>query len=750
MATVPVVSLPSVTPQAAPDVQQANPVNADLLNINNKQQEAFGGEIVKLGGDVDLAQKRWEDQANALRVADAVNLATEHAIRLAHDPKDGYTTQTGFAALNRDSGVPLADEYTSKLDQQASDIAATLGNDRQRQMFQEHYGAIRNNFLNNAVQYEAKQGVEYDQSVKQATISNAANALILNPLDEKNVEAQSTRIRAAWLGGVDPQTGTFIPGLAQSQGKSGAYAQEKAAESISSAHTAAIQSLMDSGNVNQAMAYRKKYGDQMQAADMIRVDGTLQRNYDTQQGAAAGSSVVQAAQPIVNPSDFDRLNNIIVGQESKGHDFDANGNLLQGPLLKDGTRAQGSHQVTPATAANPGYGIKPADMTGTPAQQAAELNRVGTQKLQYLVKYYNGDIAKAAAAYNWGEGNVDKAVKAAQENAGAGEQVGPTDWLASAPKETRAYVANVTAQFNKPDGGVLPRPTLEQLHQAALAKLGPNASPVAVQSARQTVSQQYADQTAALKQQADDAVSAVQQELIGNGGKFDQVTPSKIAAVTQNAPEKYDDLLRFAKAVSKGDNETNMAAYNAAITYPEELAKMSDAQFLQFQKTNFSLADQEKVGKLRASVINGTPDASTGALNNKALTDSIALRLESIGINAHPKPDDVQAQARIGTVKKFAADYIYGQQQQLGRKMTPQEVSDTVDSLFAKNVTFKNTLFGIETGGTSSQPLLGMKVGDIPSDTRAAIKQSFAARGQMNPSDSDILGAYFRWKGKNG
>ncbi len=744
MATVPTMSLPSVAPSAAPNVQETNPVNADLLNINSKQQEQFGGDLVKLGGDMDVMQRQAVNQANALRVDDAVNQATERALRLAHDPTDGYTSQKGYAALNRDSGLPLADEYTSKLDSAISDIAGTLGNDRQRQMFAMKVNNIKTNFYGNALQYESKEGQDYNLSVRQATVSNAANALVLNFANPDNVEQQENRIKGAILGGTD-ENGTFVPGAAQMQGKSAAWGQEKAAEAISGAHLAAIKSAMDSGNVNLAMSYRQKYGDRMTAGDLIQIDGTLQRNYDTQQGSALATRIVQGTQSTVAPNDMDRLTNIIMGVESGGKDVDASGNALTSPK-----GAQGRMQVMPATQADPGFGVRPADLSGTPAQQVAERARVGRDYLAAMVKRYNGNIAQAAAAYNAGPGAVDAALKSAHDNAGAGEQVPQDAWVASLPKETQAYVASVTSKMNTPTAGIPERPTLEQLHQAARQQLGPNASPVAMNAAITGITQQYADQDKALKQRADDSLSAVQQELIANGGRIDQVTPSKLSALTQAAPGKYDDALKFAKAVSKGDNETNMAAYNQAMTYPEELAKLSDAQFLQFQKTNFSLADQEKVAKLRAAQINGDTDNSAGAINSRALTTALSSRLAAININPTPKPTDLEGKARIGAIQKFAADSIYDQQHQLGRKLTPEEVGQQVDNLFAKNVQFKNTFLGFETGGTTSTPLLGMKLGDIPSDARTAIKASFAARGQANPTDADMLGAYFRWKNKNG
>lgn len=82
-------------------------------------------------------------------------------------------------------------------------------------------------------------------------------------------------------------------------------------------------------------------------------------------------------------------------------------------------------QVMPATARDPGYGVKPAQ-----GNNPAEFNRVGREYLAALRQRYGGDLAKMWAAYNWGPGNLDSAL------ARHGK-----DWLRHAPKETRDYVA---------------------------------------------------------------------------------------------------------------------------------------------------------------------------------------------------------------------------------------------------------------------------------------------------------------------
>ena len=81
-------------------------------------------------------------------------------------------------------------------------------------------------------------------------------------------------------------------------------------------------------------------------------------------------------------------------------------------------------QVMPATARDPGFGLRPAN-----PRNAEDMNRLGREYRATMERRYNGDLAKMAAAYNAGPGRLDKAI----EEHGA-------KWLRYMPAETRNYV----------------------------------------------------------------------------------------------------------------------------------------------------------------------------------------------------------------------------------------------------------------------------------------------------------------------
>lgn len=118
--------------------------------------------------------------------------------------------------------------------------------------------------------------------------------------------------------------------------------------------------------------------------------------------------------------------------ESGNRDRDAQGNLIT-----SSAGAQGRMQVMPTTNSDPGYGVTPARDNSD-----AERTRVGEDYLAAMMREYGGDPAKAWAAYNWGPGNLNQAIR----------RYGG-DWLNYAPAETQDYVTNNLRALNGGQGG---------------------------------------------------------------------------------------------------------------------------------------------------------------------------------------------------------------------------------------------------------------------------------------------------------
>mgnify|MGYP002741042481 CR=1 FL=1 len=102
--------------------------------------------------------------------------------------------------------------------------------------------------------------------------------------------------------------------------------------------------------------------------------------------------------------------------------------------------AKGHFQFMPGTAK--AYGISGREWDFDASSDAA------ARYFQWLLKHYNGDHNKVLAAYNWGNGNLDKAIK----------RYG-NDWLSHAPEETQGYVNSINKMMAyKGRGGMMSSP----------------------------------------------------------------------------------------------------------------------------------------------------------------------------------------------------------------------------------------------------------------------------------------------------
>ncbi len=191
------------------------------------------------------------DQVNQVRVEDALTRAKEAALRLTFDPKLGFSNIKGEAALNRESGRSLVDEYSDGLQQELRGITDGLGNEAQRRAFLLRANEIATGFRGQVQAHANKQFVDYDLSVQAGRIRIAANAIALNPLDQQNVDQAVADIRSA----------TYREGAIG--GKSADEITATMTDRLSAVHTTAIKSLLDAQNTDAAAAYFKQYKGQM-------------------------------------------------------------------------------------------------------------------------------------------------------------------------------------------------------------------------------------------------------------------------------------------------------------------------------------------------------------------------------------------------------------------------------------------------------------------------------------------------------
>jgi soluble lytic murein transglycosylase len=710
MPTVPTYDTPQVAPQSGPaPYRQPAPVDD---TVAGRQMNAAGAALQDAGAQRTQEEVNAQGMANQVMVDGANNQSIEKQLALTNAPDNGYLNKKGAAALQPDPlGRPLSQQYLEELQDANNKIAASLGNDAQRRVFNEQAAARMAQFSGDVQRHMLQEFRSYGLETQQGTIRLAADAAKLHWDNPDQIAAQVQSANAAvWKAG-------------QINGEPGNLTAAKMKDTSSAIHMGVIQAALDNNNPAYALAYINSKKGEMTADDLLKANGIVKADMRARTATSTAQEAMSSLQSKLAPTDADRVLQITMQAESGGN-RDATGRFVPG----QGT-AKGSMQVMDATNGNPGYGVAPAK-DDSPEERA----RVGRDYMLAMVKNYGGDMAKAWAAYNAGPGKVDAAVAAAKKDGG--------NWLAAMPKETQDYVSRNTAALQKQTSA--PLPSQQDVHDAIRAKLGPGADPRLLQAALAEGTRMYTDFMNDRKTKGESAVLAAQQWLVKNGGNMAALPPDLAQAVTQNAPDKYDNLIDFGKKIATGGTTTNMAAYLDAVANTDELAKMPQSVFNHFVATNFSPDDGKHIAALRQAEIDGTENNGAGGLNRPALNMALNSRLEAIGIN--PTPKELEEKARVGSIQKFVTDAIFAQQKQLGRKMTAQEVSDFVDQTMARNVTFRNTFLGMTTG-TTQQNLMGLKVGDIPAESLSAIRAALATRGNTKPTDDQILRTY--WTAKN-
>jgi hypothetical protein len=225
--------------------------------------------------------------------------------------------------------------------------------------------------------------------------------------------------------------------------------------------------------------------------------------------------------------------------------------------------AIGTMQTMPSTLRDPGFGVQPAR-----DNSPAELERVGKDYLGAMLNKY-GDPRLALAAYNWGPGNVDKAIQQTGGN--------PDAVLAIAPAETRNYVPKVLAGAQMPGrpggvsaipvAGVRPKPK-DSVPRMTTRQLSPE----------ETTAAGYAPGT--VVQERSDGVRSVVQSPRPAGATG---APKPLSVEAANKVGLYDNAIRAARGYldlvgEKDENGNFTGGYNnIAAATPEAQRLLTQA-----------------------------------------------------------------------------------------------------------------------------------------------------------------------------
>ena len=699
--------------QQMPAQFQPVQIQPAMPHVDPGAQAASFGQAAQRAGAVAMDMELDAlKQANQLRVDDALNKALEAEMRLAYDKDAGYTNQRGISALERKSGKPLADEYDEEFGKAIESIGAGLGNDYQRQAFGQAIAKRRAAFRAGAMKHEADEFRTYTLSVREGTVATRMQQIGLNYANPEVIDEAITSIRAA----------TYD--AAKLQGKSAEWADAQARKMASNAHKTAIAAALEKNDVAYADRYLKRYGKDMEADDLLQTTGLITKEMDLRVGTSAATEVMGRWAPKIVPGDMDRLTNIVMGIESAGRRYDASGKLLEGPATKYGT-AKGEMQVLDGTNRDPGYGVKPAS-DDSPEERA----RVGRDYLEAMVREYDGDVSKALAAYNWGPGNLDKAVK----------EHGP-NWLQAAPEETRSYVERGVREFGA-GAGRGKRPSLAEIKADLRGDPLLAGNPARMKAAEEAAEKQYRDIEAAEKQATDEALDTAYRGLYANGGNMNAL-PVSVRAMIPG--DKLSAVMGFADTVRKsGGAVHNPEAWAQILSMPREsLAAMSPIEFFREFRPHL---DDTHLEKGYALLNDARGEVGTDAKHLEVITTANRVKKAAIDAGLLPatgkaNDNDVKAFAQFerlvdDRVRQFEATDLQGK-----RKANSAELQQIIDG------TLMDKVFVSRTGWIDREVIAGLaapedltrayvnvggqevRVAQIPANQRAVIASKLQSRG---------------------
>lgn len=706
MPTVPTIDNFRVMPTAQPVAATDTGISPAQATVGARLLMNAGEQITQAGKDYADIEIDALQQANQLRVDDALNQAKEASLKMTYDPEVGYQNIKGIDALQRPSGLSLADEYGGELDKTFGNIEATLSNEAQKIAFRKNANNILTAFKGDATQHEGQEFQTYGLSVGEGTIKNRTAEIVAAYNNPEKVAESVASIKAATY-----RNGKLL-------GKSAEWIEAEAREATSKAHRMVVMTAMEKNNPTYADAYMQKNAKEMNPDDILAVSGTLTKQMDGQIGLTTATAVMQDLGPRIQTSESDRAFNIALGTESNHRQFDATGKPLTSPA-----GAIGIAQVMPGTAPEAAK-LAGLEWDENKYKNDPEYNRaLGKAYFAEQLRQNNGNLAMAYAAYNAGPGRLQEGLTAAKKK---GE---PQNWLQEMPAETQNYVSKNMKEFGA-GGGQYQKPTLLEVQAEVRKRIG-EGQPDRLKIALDESERQYKMVEEATKQKYAEAKANAMRTLMQNGGRFTDL-PAGLRGELD--PNDVSAVMEFGKKISNGDDTTSLYLYQKLSADPAALKNMTDDQFFAL-RAELSQTDFKHFADQRASLINGTGDNSPGSLNNEAINRVTNDRLNSMGIDPTPEDGSTNAE-RVGALRRFINQSIAVEQTNRGKKMNDVEISGFIDTLLAQ----KSSVFH---DGTFSGPRI-TKINDIPSDTKNALKAAFKRNGVENPTDADLLNAYWR------
>jgi len=430
MATLPDATAFGARETAGPSLRSAAgvanyaPVNL-TAGLSNELRGA-GHEAQQASAIIDATNADQD-----MIVAEAgLNRLHEDKASLEFDPKTGFRNIKEGGTV----GQQFLDGYMGKFNDAAKAISDGLQNDRQRKLFKDRAPVAALQYRSALMQHQAVQTEAFNDSTANGTIEGTLRGIAQRPNDDLSFAVGQARVNAT------------IDGVAKRKGLPAEEVKALKAKYMDAAYTSRIMAVLDgvpgvvARDPYRAEGMFKMVADQLGPQALLHLSQLVQSGVKDVQmrdgaraevfgGGAMDPRMVYPAIEGVKPLQAPEVVSVIKQMESRGQRFGPDGSLLTSR-----TGAQGEMQVQPSTAADPGFGVRPASDLNDPD----ELARVGRETAGAMTARY-GHPALVLASYNAGAGAVDKwLAKYGDPRTG---KVSVSDWIAQIPfSETKKYV----------------------------------------------------------------------------------------------------------------------------------------------------------------------------------------------------------------------------------------------------------------------------------------------------------------------
>ncbi len=625
--------------------------NAPQAGDAGAQASAFGRAASGAGESMAAFALKMQQEVNGTRAQAADNVLSAAYDELLYHPESGLLNQRGLNALQRESGMPLAEEYGQALRAKYEEVSAGLGNDAQRELLRRSYEKLAAQLNTKAMAHASGEFRRFRTDTARSAVANRGNALANGWRDDADVDGNARELAQAVLS------------LGQAEGWDGEQVQAALREEGSRFFPQAVMNALDANDTARAQALLDRFRPLMGADAAARLEKALQGQRDE-------AAAFDGAQAVINGVKDDGSIDVAIslGGESgrggifraesashhsmngeKGLNFDAmtTADVQRAQKKHEGaggaTGAAGLFQIMPATLKEAvRKGKVPADMRWTRENQ---INVLGT----YLLFDKRGD---SVGAYLSGQSN-DRT--AAQEGmaaefagfrrpSGAGAYDGvqgnratvSADEVGAALDKARAAyaqalprgreVAQAAAARALVSGGGAPKTfrlrakdEAEATAQVAAIK-DPRERAVAQKALREGYSLFHARQAQEKRDYAD-FQNGVREKLAA-GGRLSASDRMRLK------PSDAYELERYTWAVRNGKEEAlfqeNRDSYLALKMNPELLGKMSEAEVLNLEtkfgavKTAQLLDDRKKMAAAKEKGVKAQPQVKADVVNDIA------------------------------------------------------------------------------------------------------------------------------------